>query len=1048
MRPLFANPRPLSTALLLCAALAPHWALGVENDNDADPSGQTDTAHAPAAAQPATAAPTEATFDQGRMLTDLALLQAAQGVAWSEASPQGPLRWLLLTGGDTPVVFKIGSHGFVADRALVRVLTKAGTHGPEHHLSLYLDNAQSLGDDTVGAKAPRLLVTAVTSGKVQVAAPLLTQARAAPFNDFAAAGRARIQGQRKQPGQAQEQGRPGPATDAFEELKAGKERRAARRAERQTTLNPTGGANAANPQKTDDKTTLPTLPGLPGGDGADKKGPIHSSADRLVFQRAGQKDAKSGVADPQDTLLLMGHVRLSWEVQGRLVEARAENVVIFLDASADGKLDDASKISGIYLEDNAIIGDGDHMVRAPRIYFDVVHNRATLLDAVMYAVDAKIKVPLHLRARLLRQHAADSFEARGLTVSNNAFAEPDFAIGAGRLTLSSLPQKPGQSDGPTRVKLTLSDATPQIVGVPVAWLPYVALPNWQIPLRSIYAGYGTNDGPSLRTRWGVHELLGEKPAAGEDLTVDFDWRGQHGAGLGLNRKYDRPEQDHFGNFQFYDLPAANGIDRIAGRTNLPHQNEHRYFLRFEHRHRLSEETQLTVQGAHASDPTMQEMFFPTLAERPPETGLDLKHTHEDWSLAGIASLQTTDFSQSLTELEARGWQTEQLQGEFRRLGTEVGDGKANWFSENRVGRVRAAVGTDAPIVRGITNLSSLQDFGATNTTSFRTMAAARGVPTAWVNRFDSRQEVAIPLQSGPVDVTPFAVMRYTQWSDGIENTRGAEDSKRLYGGGGVRLATEISGTSSDLKSAWLDINGLRHVMRPEVDLGWYGSSMDSSTLPMYDPDVEGLGEGGIARFGLVNTWQTHRGEGRNRHLVDWLRLKQDVVLRSGEDDPHRAIPRHVDWRPEYALGGSHIYSELLWQTTDALSTNGEATYTFDSDRIEQWGMGFDYAHSDRLTSRLGYRETRMFDEQLVSYGVQYRLTPKYDLSVNHTFNLGEIRTGWVNTSLDRKTPGGILRLIGSYDELNGAYSIGIAFSPSGFGGGNGLSQSLYRRNPD
>ncbi len=1040
MRPPFATHRPLPTALLLCAALAAPCALGADQaPAPADKQGNQKTAPPELAV---------ATLDQGPFLTDPVFLTASKGVAWSEETQEGPARCLLLEGGNTPVGFKIGGHGFTADRALVRVVTKDGAHGAEYHLSLYLENAQNLAGDSVGAKAPRLWVTAITSGKVQVSAPLLTHAAQAPSDDFTAAGRARMNGQKPpaeapktQDGAAEEEG------PAFEELKARRDRRATRRQERQTALKPAAAAG----QTPDGKLDLPALPGLPGGGKTGKPGgPIHSSADRLVLQRAQKQGAHAGAGDTDDTLLLMGHVRLSWEAEGRLVEARAENVVIFLDASANGDLGDASKVSGIYMEDNAIIGDGDHMVRAPRIYFDVARHRATLLDAVMYAVDAKIKVPLNVRARLLREHASDSFEARGLTVSNNAFAEPDFAIGASRMTISSLPQKPGQDDGQSHAQLTLTNVTPEIGGVPVAWLPYVALPNWQVPLRSIYAGYGTNDGTNVRTRWGVHELLGEKPDTGEDLTADLDWRGRHGAGLGLDRKYVRP--DNFGNFHFYDLPSDNGVDRIAGRDNLDHRDDHRYFLRFEHRHLLSDETELTVQAAHASDPTVQEMFFAQPAERPPETGLDLKHTHEDWSVAAIASLQTTDFTQSLTELEARGWQTDRLEGEFRRLGTEVADGKANWFSENRVGRVRAAVGTDAPAVRGIDNFSSLQEFGFPNTTSFRAMAAARGIPTAWVNRLDSRQELQVPLQSGPVDVTPFAVVRYTQWSNDIEQAGGAEDSKRLYGGGGVRLATELVNTLVELKSDWLDLSGLRYVMRPEVDLGWYASSMNSGTLPMYDPDVEGLGEGGIARFGLVNSWQTHRGQGQNRHLVDWLRFKQDVVLRtddqSASTDPHRAIPRYVDWRPEYALGGSHAYSELLWQTTDALCANGEATYTFDSDRIEQWGVGFDYTHSDRLTSHLGYRETRMFGEQLVSYGVQYRLTPKYDLSVSHTFDLGPANTGWLNASLDRKTPGGILRFIGSYDELNGSYAVGIAFSPNGFGGGNGLSQSLFRRNPD
>lgn len=1013
----------ISTALLLGALAAAPWALG-------DASAKTEVA--PAA---------PLVTNSGPILSDPAELNGAKGTAWEEKTPEGTAQFLLLEGDPIGgmVAFKVGTHAFSASRAVVKITQEPTATGAIRHLTLYLENARSSGEDTVGAEAPRLLVTAATTGAVRVSATLMKQAKAAPGDDFVAAAQKRM----AMPAPAPEENAPAQATSGELPKSRRAKREAADKAAPPAPVSPPAEAPEAPPPAPAKKpapslSDLPHLPGLPQSGVGTASGPVHSSADHLEVRR--------GENGAEDAVLLTGHVRLSWEYAGHLVEVQAESAVIYLKQSAGAALDgtDASKMSGIYLEDNAIISDGQYTVRAPRMYYDVAHNRATLLDAVMYAVDTQFHVPLYLRADLLRQHAADAFEARGVTIANNGFAEPSFAIGASRITVTRLPTDPADPSARERGRLTVEDATPRIEGVPAAWLPYAALPGWRIPLRSASVSQSNRDGTTARTNWGVYDLLDIPPPEGEDMSADLDYRGNHGGALGGDYKYNR--EDSFGRLHVYDLPQDKGTDRLAGRDDIEHNGENRDFLRFEHRHYLTPETELTLQAAHASDPSMQETFFQDYTERPPESGASLKHAHEDWAVSATASMQLDRFTPSLAELEARGFQTERLEGEFRRIGTELFDGKANWFSENRVGRVRAAVGRDAPEDRGIADWASVPEFGIPSTASYRSAAAANGIPTTWVNRVDTRQELDVPLQSGPVDVTPFALVRYTQWSPNVEVPGGAEDTKRLYGGGGVRLATELVGTASDFSSEWLDVNGLRHVVRPEADLGWYGSSMNSGTLPMFDPDVEGLGEGGIARLGLVNAWQTHRGEGNNRRVVDWIRFKQDFIWRTGEDDPHRAVPRYVDWRPEYALGGSHAHSELLWQTTDALAMNGEAVYAFDSAQVEQWSAGATFTHSDRLTSRLSYLDTRMFDEHLVSYGVNYRLTPKYDIAVSQSFDLGPSGTGLFNASVNRKIPGGTLQVIGSYDELNSSYSIGIAFSPQGMGN-NSLGSNVYRRDP-
>jgi len=69
------------------------------------------------------------------------------------------------------VRFVIGSYGFTADRATVRIDIEQRPGLQVHHVMLYLDNARGLrGQGAVTADAKRLLVTVSTAGRVRLSA--------------------------------------------------------------------------------------------------------------------------------------------------------------------------------------------------------------------------------------------------------------------------------------------------------------------------------------------------------------------------------------------------------------------------------------------------------------------------------------------------------------------------------------------------------------------------------------------------------------------------------------------------------------------------------------------------------------------------------------------------------------------------------------------------------------------------------------------------------------------------------------------------------------
>ena len=69
----------------------------------------------------------------------------------------------------------VGTYGFRADNAVIRIQRQATTNGQEvRHMWMYLDNAQPLpGRGPTSATAPRLLVTVSTTGKVDLSTDML-----------------------------------------------------------------------------------------------------------------------------------------------------------------------------------------------------------------------------------------------------------------------------------------------------------------------------------------------------------------------------------------------------------------------------------------------------------------------------------------------------------------------------------------------------------------------------------------------------------------------------------------------------------------------------------------------------------------------------------------------------------------------------------------------------------------------------------------------------------------------------------------------------------
>ena len=79
---------------------------------------------------------------------------------------------------------------------------------------------------------------------------------------------------------------------------------------------------------------------------------------------------------------------------------------------------------------------------------------------------------------------------------------------------------------------------------------------------------------------------------------------------------------------------------------------------------------------------------------------------------------------------------------------------------------------------------------------------------------------------------------------------------RLQGAAGIRASTSFERIYDGVDSSLLDVHRLRHIIEPNMTVWHSGTTVNSASLPVYDPTVEALADGTIMRFGATQTLQT------------------------------------------------------------------------------------------------------------------------------------------------------------------------------------------------
>lgn len=770
----------------------------------------------------------------------------------------------------------------------------------------------------------------------------------------------------------------------------------------------------------------------------------------MVHVRSGGDMVLSTIEHGRQVLTITGGVYLSRGTPGwdDFVEIEADSVVVFLPAEAalpegfgrgaprtpdegarglgpevqpDETQDDATReekeprsirtrqrlstglgdvvVESTYLDGDVVLRQGPNVIRATRLFYDFSRDRALILDAVMRTTIAERNIPLIARASEIRQLSRDRFVASDAILTTSEFHTPHYHVGAEKVELvdRSPRELAGGRRGLRAGTFTIRHATLNLGGRPLLYWPYIRgnLDTSETSIRGLRTGFSDDFGVELETKWHLFNVLGFETPNGFDSTLKLDYFTRRGPATGVDVDYERDK--YAGTIRSY-LLVDSDKDFLGRQRVSPSEKDVRGRFLMRHRQYLEDEWQLSLELSYISDESFLEEFFESEFDndKAQETLLYLKKQQENWAVTALLQTRPLDFTT----------QTERFPDlAFFLSGEPIAD-RASGYSENRLGMVRYRPGTQT--FRELLRDGRLDGSGT-------------------VARADSRQEITLPVDVGPVRLVPFASIRGTIWDDSPEDG----GIGRVFGSYGVRGSMYLSRVYPTMRSAMFDIDGVRHIIKPDLTAWISHTNQPSDALFPFDETVEQIDEiDGIA-VGVRQRWQTRRGGGTTRRTVDFLTF--DVEAGIFNDAEHDEVTNGFASfsRPENSISRNYVNSSVIWRLNDRTALLSEVNYDVNDGEVDVLNVSVAVERSPRLSYLLGYRLIEESDSELLGFDMNYRLTEKHSLALRELFDLDRGRILDFTVALVRKFPHWFGAVSFAFDDAEDDFGVSLSIWPEG-----------------
>ncbi len=661
----------------------------------------------------------------------------------------------------------------------------------------------------------------------------------------------------------------------------------------------------------------------------------------------------------------------------------------------------ANTVTGAYLEGDVVLSRGQRMIRSAMLYYDFENSRALILDAVMRAEVPQRDVPIYVRASQIRQLSSTEYAASNAKITSSEFHTPHYHIGAEQVYLRDRTTRDstGEIVGLMAGTYEARNTTFNVGGVPVAYWPYSKgdFKLSESAIRNVRMGYSDDFGAAFETKWYMFNLLGMEQPQGYDAWLNLDYYTERGPGVGINLDYER--EDYYGLFRSYYVYDSGEDDLGPFRDGEP-DTKHRGRLTWRHRQYLPKDWELTLEASYISDPGFleeweREEFFESKEQ---ETLIYAKKQRDHWAFTALAQWRALDFLTQTEHLPDFG---------FHLIGQDVAE-IATVFSESHAGVVRYR-----PDNRRIFDTFRLND----NTAK-----------TDMTPRLDERAEVDVPIPLGPIKAVPFATARGSYW-DSSPTLEGAV--WRGYMNYGTRAGTYLSRVYPDVTSRLFDVNGIKHIIKPDAAVWFAHSNMGSDNLTPFDEGIETIDDFDGVTVGVRQRWQTKRGGPGRWRTVDLLTL--DLELGAFGGGPKNAFT-HGDTfmsRPENSLTANYLNGLLNYRLSDSTAFLWDFNWDLDDAEMDVTNVSIAVERSPRMSYFLGWRYIRETENNLLGLGTNYKLNEKHTLAARAFYDIDVGRVADWNVTILRRMPRWYLALSVGYDGVKEDWSLSVAAWPEG-----------------
>lgn len=675
------------------------------------------------------------------------------------------------------------------------------------------------------------------------------------------------------------------------------------------------------------------------------------------------------------------------------------------------QVDESAKRWEIYLEGNIVFTTDDRVVYAERMYYDVRLRRGTILKAEMYTKAPGYEGMIRLKADVLEQLDENNARAYGSAITSSRIGVPRYWLQSEVLDLNRRPSldfneygqiaydpQTGQPKTEWTYEGTSRNNFIYAGGVPIFFWPTL---NGNSNQSSYYiSGLAIkNDsvfGFQTYTKWNAYQLFGiSRPPEDTRWDLNLDYLSDRGFGFGTEGDYDHKDPYGLrnlnkGRFEAWGI-FENGLDNLGrGRRTLVPEESFRGRVFWQHRTRFANGLEFIGETGLVSDRNFLEQYREREWDQNKDhvNKLQLKKLFGEHSFNVLANYRTSDFFTQTSRLPAL---------HHFMLGQSVFNNRLTWSAHSHAGYHKLET-ADAPL---------------------DPVDASRFDPLIWeVPRegiiAGTRQELAMPLQWGPVKATPYLLGEAIFYGEDVAGN----NNDRVFGQGGFRLSLPMVSINPQVHNPLLNLNGLAHKVEFETDIFFAESNENLGTFSLYnqlDDDAQehfrrrflfnsfggSFGDNVPIRFderdfafrtgmqsnvtatspeivddlfaakvGIHQRWQTKRGPYNNQKIVDWIVFDFHGTLFPKEDrDNHGEVIGVLDY-------------DFRWHVGDRLTILSDAYADVFSQGLKTISLGARLTRPEVGNLYVGFRSIEgPISANVLNAQINHRLTEKWAASL-------------------------------------------------------------------